>query len=495
MLDTALSGLWPGFEYMEHQEIGVRWMLEKEAAGTGGMLCDDMGLGKTIQMAGLIKSTPGRQTTLLITPVAVIEQWKTVLKRSSLQVWVPKPQQYIWIPESKGNGLAHNVHIIGYEAAQRNPALLKAPWDRVIYDEAHRLGSNNSSTALALMFKKKVKKIWLLTGTPIVNKVKDLTTLFDVTGIECPKTTSLETLSPIINTYIMARTMEQLRLEIPSAPPKPEFETFHLEFTTEEEREFYTGMTGILCKRWKALDADGASGNALEKLKLFMRLRQLSLHPQVYIAARKNALKKLYTRPDWTASSTKFDKLQEIIGESPTSHKWIIFTHFHQEMDMLESMFRAENNVEIVQQYHGGLSHKEKTDVIERSHLPLSPGKQEVLLVQLQSGGTGINLQHFDRIIFTGPWWTQALMEQAVGRAVRIGQKNVVKVYTLSLKEEEALNIDKYMMEKAAAKGELCREVLSSANTTIKAEAEVKEPKEADDSQDPKNPQENALSQ
>jgi SNF2 family DNA or RNA helicase len=97
------------------------------------------------------------------------------------------------------------------------------------------------------------------------------------------------------------------------------------------------------------------------------------------------------------------------------------------------------------------------------------------MLIQLQSGGTGINLQHFDRIIFTGPWWTKALMEQAVGRAVRIGQKHVVKVISLALKEEEALNIDKYMLEKATEKGELCKEVLSNANSTISEEKSKKE--------------------
>ena len=476
MLD-ALTGLWPEFEYMEHQEVGIRWMLKKESEGTGGLLCDEMGLGKTIQMVGLIKNTKGSSTTLLITPVAVIAQWKAVLKRSNMRVWVPKPGHYIWQLESKSKYvLAPNVYIIGYEAAQRNPSLLKAAkWSRVIYDEAHRLSSNNSSTELAMTFKQKeIKHIWLLTGTPIVNKVKDLTTLFKVSGIEAEGKTSsinisisIATLDPMIKKYVLARTMAQLRKQISNAPPEPVTETLHLEFMTDEEREFYNGMTGVICKRWKALDADGGGPKGLERFKLFMRLRQLSLHPQIYIAARKAALKNLYTRADWLSSSTKFEKLREIITESDTSHKWIVFTHFHQEMDMLENMFRTENVVEMVQQYHGGMSPAEKADVIERSHMPLMAGKQEVLLVQLQSGGTGLNLQHFDRIIFTGPWWTQALMEQAVGRAVRIGQKNVVKVFNIILKEEEALNIDKYMFEKASEKGELCRKVLSAANTTI----------------------------
>lgn len=461
-----LTGLWSGFAFMEHQRVGVRWLLEKEAAGTGGLMCDDMGLGKTIQLAGLIKNRPVN-STLIVAPVAVLEQWKAVFKRSSMSVWIPRKGSYTWVQETEGET---KVYVIGYEAAQRNPLLLKGKWDRVIYDEAHRLGSNNSSTELALMFKAKVKHIWLLTGTPIVNRVKDLTMLLSVAGIDAPKSLDLEILAPTIKQYVIARSMDQLRGQISDAPPRPEFETLHLDFTTDEEREFYTGMTGIICKRWTALDADSGGPTGLARLRLFMRLRQLSLHPQVYIAARKSALKQLYTRPDWTASSTKFDTLRELVCDSPTSHKWIIFCHFRLEMDMLQEMFENENEIDLVQQYNGELSAKEKADVIERSHLPLMAGKQEVLLIQLQSGGTGINLQHFDRIIFTGPWWTKALMEQAVGRAVRIGQKNVVKVYSLALKEEEALNIDKYMLDKAMEKGELCREVLSAANSTISEE-------------------------
>lgn len=132
---------------------------------------------------------------------------------------------------------------------------------------------------------------------------------------------------------------------------------------------------------------------------------------------------------------------------------------------MLRDMLKADAAIDLVQVYHGGLTPVQKQDVVARSHMPLAEGKQEVLLVQLQSGGTGLNLQHFDKIIFSGPWWTSALMEQAIGRAVRIGQKKVVAVYRIHLKEEEALNIDTYMLEKADAKGGLCREVLSLANT------------------------------
>ena len=83
--------------------------------------------------------------------------------------------------------------------------------------------------------------------------------------------------------------------------------------------------------------------------------------------------------------------------------------------------------------------------------------------MQLMAGGIGLNLQHFDRIVFLGPWWTAALMDQAVGRAIRIGQTKKVIVHHLHLKEEETTNIDLMMFEKAERKRTLCEEFLAFA--------------------------------
>ena len=85
----------------------------------------------------------------------------------------------------------------------------------------------------------------------------------------------------------------------------------------------------------------------------------------------------------------------------------------------------------------------------------LSQGLQDVFLVQLHAGGTGLNLQHYDRVVFTSPWWTAALLDQALGRALRIGQKNVVHVYWLRLQAESIFNIDDFVLEKSETKRDL----------------------------------------
>jgi hypothetical protein len=434
----------------------------------GGILCDEMGLGKTIQMMGLIKNNmrKAHEKNLLVAPVAVLEQWKLVARKTQLTVMIPSSSGMSWKvdgPHGRGSG---RLYCIGYEAAARKPWLVtSSTWDRLIYDEAHRIASDNSGTELALRIEAKAK--WLLTGTPIVNKLRDLVTLFKILGVENIPGSYLDPLQPYIKTYVLARTMDQLRASIPDAPKKPIHVVKRLDFLTKQEEEFYHSKADIIANRLSNL---GGRGAALERLKLLMRLRQVSLHPQIYNEARKAQLKSHWTQPDWNETSTKFEAILGLVANTAESHKWIIFCHFRHEMQMLEEMLRGESAVELVQQYHGGLTSSQKGDVLERTHMPLMKCKQEVLLVQLQSGGTGLNLQHFDQIIFTGPWWTSALMEQAVGRAVRIGQTKQVIVYHLHLKAEEddeRMNIDRFMANKAEEKGELCRKVMESATTAV----------------------------
>lgn len=205
-------------------------------------------------------------------------------------------------------------------------------------------------------------------------------------------------------------------------------------------------------------------GGQAEIFRLIMRLRQISIHPQVYIGARKKEWR-TYGRPDWEDPSTKFVKLKELIErQSSDSHRWLIFCHFHEEMELLQDYLMMECPlVRECSLYHGGMNQKEREEAIATSKEPLFGNQQEVLLVQLQSGGVGLNLQHCDRIVFMGPWWTAALMDQAIGRAVRIGQTEQVEVHRLILKEEASMNIDKKMLMAAERKRDLCARFLGLA--------------------------------
>ena len=447
--------LWNGFVYEQHQVAGIRWMKEREDVSShrGGLLCDEMGLGKTIQMIGLLKET-GLKSNLFFGPLPVLEQWRSTATKAGINCWIAKSGA--WEPPSKVSLRAPNLYLVNYEAAIKNPDMFDRPWDRIICDEAHRMANKGASWTLIKEIKCSIH--WFLTATPIVNKVSDVNALFEMLGLSYSPS--------IVQTYALARSMEAMRPILPNLPKKEIQMTHILDFDTEDEADFYRGIQGDIKRRFRAL-ADEGGGAALDKLKLIMRLRQISLHPQIYIEGRRKALgPTLYTRPDWIDPSTKFQGIRDLVEKDSEPKKWIVFCHFHKEMELLKEFLGFSDKIDNIWLYHGGLSAGQRTAVLEQTAKP-NGGKHEILLIQLQSGGTGLNLQHFQSIVFSGPWWTAALMDQAIGRAVRIGQKAQVVVHHMILKEEQGLNIDRLMKNKAEKKGKLCMEFLEAANHTV----------------------------
>lgn len=442
-----LAPLWPSFEYMPHQLYGINWLITREKDDvSGGLLCDEMGLGKTIQMLGLIINSL-RSNTLLIGPIAILNQWMSLAEKCSIQCFSLIDGK--WILQTKMFRKSSSLYLCGYEMARKNLRLIKAmEFDRLICDEAHRLSNPRTSTYKALA-EIKAPSTWLLTATPIVNSRKDLDSLFTLLKVEEDNVD--------IRKYVLARSMDQLRRTISNAPLPPKIITHELEFITKEEAELYRGIQEPILNQLRYGQITG-----LFRLALMLRLRQLSIHPNVYIKMKQ---KQKILVEGYGGSSTKFVKIEELItSESDKKHKWIIFCHFHEEMIMLKEMLKPLEFIRTVSIYSGKLSQDKRDKLLEDVK---SSSSTEVLLIQLQSGGVGLNLQEFDRIIFSGPWWTKAMMNQAVGRAVRIGQKNQVVVHHLLLKEDKTMNIDKIICDKAESKGRLNKLVLMAANRSV----------------------------
>jgi SNF2 family DNA or RNA helicase len=467
--------LYDGFVFKEHQKYAIQWMLKKEEEGSGGILCDEMGLGKTIEMLGLI-STSNLKTTLLVLPVAVIAQWKDIAIKSKINVMLYNNS---WTLSNKPFLNRPFLFIIGYESLSSNIKKIEhIEFDRLICDEAHRLGVPN---ILKKIVKHKVDKLnfktirqiestkkWFLTATPIVNSEDDLNTLFVLLGADLIK----EDIKDLMAKYALARSMEQIRATMPEAPKKAIINTHKIKFRSDSEEEFYLKIQTSV-ERQLRFGAIGAKG-----LKLISILRQVSIHPQVYI----HSLQKRYPNnhfPPWKGDSSKFLKIKELLNfESNKEHKWIIFCQFHEEMNLLHDFLEPLPFIRKIELYSGKLNQEQKTETLDAIRVPFEEGhpKCDVLLIQLKSGGVGLNLQEFDRIIFCSPWWTQSSINQGIGRAVRIGQTKQVVVHHLILQQEENVlennieirNIDLRMRLKAEQKEILNEEYLSLADNTIK---------------------------
>lgn len=432
----------------------------------GGFLCDEMGLGKTMEILGLIKNMPQRRT-LLLAPLVILNQWSTAAIHASLNVFRVDPKERKWFSENPIRLSRPCLYIMHYECALSCPSMIHSvKWDRLFMDEAHRLVNPNSKIHQRVL-EISAPRRWVVTATPIINDIADARSLFKILGMEDSEIPRGQPdLEPLVREKAICRTVAELRSDLSNLPKKERVFVHKLPFETIYEEEFYRGIQGVLVRRWKALANEGANYWAM--IKLLILLRQISVHPQVYINAQRRS-HPTYEREDWFGESTKTSALKKIIeDQSEKEHRWLVFAQFHDEMEIIKESLQCIPRMQRVQVYSGKQTQAQREDIIQNTKIPFSEGKNmEVLILQLHSGSVGLNLQHFDRIVFISPWWTAALMDQAVGRAVRIGQEETVEVHHLQLQEEESLNIDHLMLKAVNRKRDLCNWFLRSASRGI----------------------------
>ena len=466
----SLKPTWPDAKYADHQEEGIRWMLKQEEIGyeinghvvRGGILGDEMGLGKTIQALAVIINGKASDT-LIITPLAVRKQWEDAAKRCNLNIYTAEKDG--WKLHGK-NLMRKTIHLAHYDkVVSCLPMFQGMNFGRIILDEAHRI-RNTSTVTGANVLKIKANYKWALTATPIVNKMKDAVAYLKFVGFPIDSGNWQDKYEVWVRNVYLARTLDQC--EAPAGltmPPPPITEVRNLDFTSENEEQVYKGIHNNIESQWRMVQAMNGTSYMLAMFSILLRLRQVSINPQIYIKAReKEAFG--WAGPQFTTASRKFDEIATLLRESHEageSHRWIVFCQFHEEMEMLQMFLKSFSFVGSILQYHGGMSLKERQEQIELSKIASTDANQDVFLIQLQAGGTGLNLQNYDRIVFTSPWWTSALLDQAIGRAVRIGQKNVVKIYWLRLRAEDTLNIDTMIINKADEKRGMGKTFLSWA--------------------------------
>ena len=160
---------------------------------SGGILADDMGLGKTIQVISLIMADPhrNRQPTLIVAPLSVMSNWSTQAATHVHKTYAPRVLIYHGQGKKdmtpKGfeeydlvittyQTLTLELFPYGTSKPEKLPSqkgLFSTTFRRIVLDEGHQIRNPKakmSQAACAIMATSR----WVLTGTPIVNALKDL---------------------------------------------------------------------------------------------------------------------------------------------------------------------------------------------------------------------------------------------------------------------------------------------------------------------------------
>lgn len=165
----------------------------------GGILADDMGLGKTLQVISVIlEGTKG--TTLIMAPVSVMSNWVQQIERhvkkerglnvltyhgSGRKKMTPKEfTQYDVVITSYGTLSTEYMPRGSSEPPKipRTDGLFSMNWIRVVLDEGHIIRNASTKAAVAACSLLSTSR-WVLTGTPIVNTIKDLYSMVKYLGI------------------------------------------------------------------------------------------------------------------------------------------------------------------------------------------------------------------------------------------------------------------------------------------------------------------------
>jgi SNF2 family DNA or RNA helicase len=435
-----------GISYLPHQEIGVRWMLAQEAGEhKGGILGDDMGLGKTFQTIGLLKNGV-KQRTLIVCPPALVTSWKQELENCGFSV-AELTGVATW---SKTKTNASTVWLTTYpKVVLYDTNLKKEAFQRIILDEGHaiRNGAATARWTSCMAVAAAATYRWILSATPIQNGKKDWRNLCSWLHVS----SAVEA-----DDIMLRRTMADLRGDIEALPPPPRFIQHDLSIS---ESGAEGKLFRVLCDSAQSA-FEKKTVSVFLKLERWMRIQQFLVHPQIYIEAMREKMGRAYLRPDWAPSSTTtkwtacMAELQIAVDSKVGT---IVFCNFRREMDMVEAAAAAMGAK--VFSVRGGMGSDRVGEAVTAAREAVAEGEAVVFVVQIVSGGAGLNLQFCRRILFLSQHWNPAVVHQAVGRAVRIGQGAVVDIHLFRVVDDVMDNLDRRMVQVHLSKISDAREI------------------------------------
>ena len=394
---------------LQHQKEAI----EKLAGSRRFILADDMGLGKTTCTIIAALET-GAKKILIICPASLKINWQREIENYS--------DRPVFISEGKKFSTESDFVIVNYDILKNfhdtkekeNSLLNQSNFDLVILDEAHMISNPQAQrTKIINHFVKNIKRVWLLTGTPMTSRPMNYYNLLNI--IE----------SPVAQNW-MAYAIRYC--------------------------QGYQFMAG----RRKVWNVTGASN--LEELRdrtskqILRRLKEdvLDLPDKiispVYLRLKSKEYEELMgeyydwydKNPDESSSLTvqfsKLMKVRKVISNEKTKQtieiveniieqgkKVIVFTNFTESLQTIYSHFEKQ-----AVYLDGSCSKPHRQKAVDEFQ---DNEKIKVFVGNIKAAGVGLTLTSAEVVIMNDLSFVPAEHSQAEDRAYRYGQKNNVLVY------------------------------------------------------------------
>lgn len=443
---------------LPHQKEAI----EKLVGSKRYILADDMGLGKTTSTIIAALET-GVKKILIICPASLKINWQREIENYS--------NKSIFIAEGKKFSTEHDFVIVNYDILKnfhdKDPRnidkseLIKGNFDLVILDEAHMVSNPQAQrTKIINHYVKNIKRVWLLTGTPMTSRPMNYYNLLHI--IESPVAqnwkayairyckgyqfnaggrkvwnvtgaSNLEELRERTSGQILRRLKEDV-LDLPDKIISP----VYLRINSQE----YKNLIGEY-REWFRNNSEESSSLTVQFSKL-MQVRKLIANEKV---------------------KQTIDFAENIIDQGK---KVIIFTNF---TDTLQSIYQHFGKSAVY--LDGSCSNSTRQQAVDQFQ---NEDKIKVFVGNLKAAGVGLTLTAAEVVIMNDLSFVPAEHSQAEDRAYRFGQKSNVLVYypifenTIEKNIYEVLNKKKRVISTVLGDdqqndiGDTVEEILNSIN-------------------------------
>lgn len=369
-----------------YQELGVKYALHQKRI----LLGDEMGLGKTVQAIATMVSLQNAGGThfVVVCPTSLLTNWcREIEKKSFLKITkIYGPDREMALAAWIENG---GVAVTTYETTAYFKLADNFKFKLLVVDEAHYIKNPEAQRSINV---KKIsahaERLFFMTGTALENKVEEMISLIQI---------------------LQPRIALKVR-EITFISAAPEFRKIIAPVYFRRKREdVLTELPELIeNKEWCILSA------------------------QEEIAYEKALLGKNYAavrRVSWNVEnlkdSSKALRLLEIVEAAEyEKRKIIVFSFFKQTLETVKEFLGKR----CIDKIDGSVTPQRRQEIIDEFDKAASG---TVLVAQIQSGGTGLNIQSASVVVFCEPQFKPSIENQAISRAYRMGQTRNVLVYRL----------------------------------------------------------------
>jgi len=412
-----------------YQVEGVAFLASRGRA----LLADEMGLGKTAQaiaaMAQLARRGEVRRT-LVVCPASLKHQWLRELReftRSGPEdvVVVGGPRE----ARKAAYAEAPPVLVTSYELARADEAELSdlAP-DLIVLDEAQRVKNWRTRTA-AVVKGLRSRFAFVLTGTPLENRLDDLYSLMQVvdperfgplwrfneefttldTGGRPTGYRNLDRLRERIAPVVLRRRKEEVLKDLPerivsrlTVPMTPAQTGIH-----EDAEGIASRLLAILRKR---------PLSPVEEQRLMRAFQRMRMACDAAGLVDQE-----------TKGAPKLDELERLLEEIclGDGRKVVVFSEWERMQAMAAEVCERVGLGYV--RLHGGVASGARGRLIDQFR---EDPRCQVFL-STDAGGVGLNLQVASHVVNLDLPWNPAVLAQRIARVHRLGQREAVNVVLL----------------------------------------------------------------